>query len=137
MKNFWIGGLVLLALAPAYVAVFSSQGVSAREEAKPEKGATTGPRDTVVETEGHNLLVTDNQSDTLYFYTIDKDAKIGSDLKLRCEGRSEAGRQGSHQADGRECREVKRPVPGFGSPTAAGRPALAIHRNEPRPEIPR
>jgi hypothetical protein len=36
-----------------------------------------------VETEGHNLLVTDNQSNTLYFYTIDKDAKIGSDLKLR------------------------------------------------------
>ena len=37
----------------------------------------------MVETEGHNLLVTDNQTDILYFYTIDKDAKIGSDLKLR------------------------------------------------------
>jgi hypothetical protein len=41
------------------------------------------PRYTVVETQGHNLIVTDNRSNTLYFYTIDKDAKIGSDLKLR------------------------------------------------------
>ena len=46
-------------------------------------GSMGGPRYTVVETEGHNLIVTDNQSNTLYFYTIDKDAKIGSDLKLR------------------------------------------------------
>ena len=37
----------------------------------------------MVETEGHNLLVTDNRAEILYFYTIDKDAKIGSDLKLR------------------------------------------------------
>jgi hypothetical protein len=47
-------------------------------------GAMGGaPRYTVVGTEGHNLIVTDNQKNTLYFYTIDKDAKIGSDLKLR------------------------------------------------------
>jgi hypothetical protein len=37
----------------------------------------------VVETEGHNLIVTDNHTNTLYFYTIDKGAKIGSELKLR------------------------------------------------------
>jgi hypothetical protein len=42
-----------------------------------------GPRYSVIETEGHNLIVTDNQSNTLYFYTIDKDAKIGSELHLR------------------------------------------------------
>jgi hypothetical protein len=42
-----------------------------------------GPRYTVVETEGHNLLVTDNGTNTLYYYTIDKDKEIGSDLKLR------------------------------------------------------
>ena len=50
-----------------------------------QRDTATGsfPRYTVVETEGHNLIVTDNQSNTLYFYTIDKDAKIGSDLKLR------------------------------------------------------
>jgi hypothetical protein len=38
---------------------------------------------TVVMTEGHNLLVTDNAGNKLYFYTIDKDKPIGSPLKLR------------------------------------------------------
>jgi hypothetical protein len=42
-----------------------------------------GPRYTVGETEGHNLIVTDNKTNTLYFYTIDKDKEVGSDLKLR------------------------------------------------------
>ena len=46
-------------------------------------GGTAGPRYTVVETQGHNLLVTDNGTNTLYYYTIDKDKEIGSDLKLR------------------------------------------------------
>src|SRR5579859_505452 len=46
-------------------------------------GGGRGPSYSVVETEGHNLIVTDNKTNTLYFYTIDKDAKIGSDLKLR------------------------------------------------------
>ena len=40
-------------------------------------------RYTVVETEGHNLIVTDNQANQLYFYTVDKGAEIGSELKLR------------------------------------------------------
>jgi hypothetical protein len=47
------------------------------------EGGMSGPHYTVVMTEGHNLIVTDNQNDTLYFYTIDKDKQIGSDLKLR------------------------------------------------------
>ena len=38
---------------------------------------------TVVMTEAHNLLVTDNATNKLYFYTIDKDKPIGSPLKLR------------------------------------------------------
>jgi hypothetical protein len=37
----------------------------------------------VVLTEGHNLLVTDNNNNQLYFYSKDKDAPIGSPLKLR------------------------------------------------------
>jgi hypothetical protein len=45
--------------------------------------ATNGPRYTVGDTEGHNLIVTDNKTNTLYFYTIDKDKEIGSELKLR------------------------------------------------------
>jgi hypothetical protein len=41
------------------------------------------PRYSVVETEGYNLIVTDNRSQTVYFYTIDKDKQVGSELKLR------------------------------------------------------
>jgi hypothetical protein len=50
------------------------------------KGGTAGgggPKYTIVETQGHNLLVTDNSTNTVYFYTIDKDGKVGDDLKLR------------------------------------------------------
>ena len=38
---------------------------------------------TVVSTEGTNLIVTDDGTNTLYFYTIDEDAEPGDDLKLR------------------------------------------------------
>jgi hypothetical protein len=44
-----------------------------------------GAHYTVVMTEGHNLLVTDNGTNKLYFYTTDKDKPIGSPLKLRAE----------------------------------------------------
>lgn len=74
--------MVLVAVVSATLGSFATRGTAAREDEKPA-GATTGPRYSVVETEGHNLLVTDNRTETLYFYTIDKDAKIGSDLKLR------------------------------------------------------
>ncbi len=46
-------------------------------------GAAASPRYTVVETEGHNLIVTDNQKNTLYFYTVNKEAPVGSPLYLR------------------------------------------------------
>ncbi len=50
-------------------------------QAQEEKAAAG--RYSVVMTEGHNLLVSDNGANKLYFYTIDKDAPIGSPLKLR------------------------------------------------------
>jgi len=61
----------------------ASHALPARGGAAEGKEAVGGPRYSVVETEGHNLIVTDNQTNTLYFYTIDKDAKIGSEMKLR------------------------------------------------------
>ncbi len=66
-------------LAVALVVALSWQPARAGREAAP----AGCPHYTVVETEGHNLIVTDNQTNMLYFYTIDKDAKIGSELKLR------------------------------------------------------
>jgi hypothetical protein len=48
-----------------------------------QSSASAATHYSVVMTEGHNLLVTDNASNTIYFYTIDKDKPIGSPLKLR------------------------------------------------------
>jgi hypothetical protein len=51
--------------------------------AEQESRMAGGTHYSVVMTEGHNLLVTDNAANKLYFYTIDKDKPIGSPLKLR------------------------------------------------------
>ena len=70
---------VLAALAVvALIVTTRFQPAQAQRDAAP-----AGHRYSVVETEGHNLIVTDNQTETLYFYTIDKEKEIGSDLKLR------------------------------------------------------
>jgi hypothetical protein len=73
-----LAGIAALALAALLVAV-------AWQPAQAGRGGSPGPfpRYSVLDSEGHNLIVTDNKTDTLYFYTIDKDARIGSDLKLR------------------------------------------------------
>src|SRR4051794_35639002 len=80
----WKKGIPLAVLAAlvlvAVLATLGRQPARAQRE-PPVTGGS--PHYTVVETEGHNLIVTDNQKNTLYFYTIDKDAKIGSPLKLR------------------------------------------------------
>src|SRR4051794_7832192 len=47
------------------------------------KGGGGMPHYSVVETNGQNLLVTDNSTNTLYFYTIDREEKVGAPLKLR------------------------------------------------------
>jgi hypothetical protein len=82
MNASWINRALLgcvAALVVALVVALTWQPARAQKEA----AASGCPNYTVVETEGHNLIVTDNQTNTLYFYTIDKDAKIGSPLKLR------------------------------------------------------
>jgi hypothetical protein len=70
-----VAGLVMIPL----MFMARSQPVRAERDAAP----TSGLRSSVIETEAHNLIVTDNQTNTLYFYTIDKDKPIGSELKLR------------------------------------------------------
>ena len=70
-----VAGLVVIAL------IFMARSQPARAERDP--APTSGPRYSVVETEASNLIVTDNQTNTLYFYTIEKDQPIGSELKLR------------------------------------------------------
>jgi hypothetical protein len=80
MNASWKNG-VALAVAAALVllvVVLCWQPALAQRD-----GATTSPRYSVIDTEGHNLIVTDNQRNTVYFYTIEKDKTVGSDLKLR------------------------------------------------------
>lgn len=73
--------VVFAAVLLAVALLISSRAAPARAD---REAAASGPaRYHVVETEGHNLIVTDNGTNTLYFYTIDKDKPIGSDLKLR------------------------------------------------------
>lgn len=40
-------------------------------------------RYSVVATEGTNLIVTDNKTNLLYFYVVDRDQEAGAELKLR------------------------------------------------------
>ena len=76
-------------LATAAAVVVLGLIVTARwQPAQAEQGAARAAqspsiRYSVIETEGHNLIVTDNSNNALYFYTIDKDKEVGSELKLR------------------------------------------------------
>jgi len=85
MKKVWHGvSFVALALvfALALTALLGGRQAAlgrAADEAKPGGG----PRYSVIETQGHNLLVADNGANKLYYYTTDMDAPIGSPLKLR------------------------------------------------------
>jgi hypothetical protein len=54
------------------------------EPAQAQRGAeNSGPRYSVIETQGFNLLVTDNATNKLYYYATDKDVPVGSPMKLR------------------------------------------------------
>lgn len=74
------GAVVLGAALVAGLLLFTSRG---QTSGGLQDKATGGPHYTVLETEGHNLIVTDNASNTLYFYTVDKGQAPGADLKLR------------------------------------------------------
>jgi hypothetical protein len=81
-KCLQTGAVIALAVVAAVViSMFSPNRQAAF--GKTEDAKSAGARYTVVMTEGHNLLVTDNGVNKLYFYTIDKDKPIGSPLKLR------------------------------------------------------
>ncbi|MFO0798158.1 MAG: hypothetical protein U0804_11840 [Gemmataceae bacterium] len=49
----------------------------------PAGGAAGGSKYTVVETEGTNLLVVDNSTNTMFYYTVDPGQEVGSPLHLR------------------------------------------------------
>src|SRR4051794_20076616 len=79
MNRYGVTGLVVAAAAVAVVVGGLMQPAFGRADG----AANSNPHYTVVETEGHNLLVTDNSTNTFYFYTADKGEPVGSELKLR------------------------------------------------------
>ena len=77
-RDFTVVGVLLLAVIVGVV----SYSVSPAQTGA-AAGAAAIPRYNVVSTDGTNLIVTDNQTNVINFYTIDKEAQIGSELKLR------------------------------------------------------
>ena len=76
----WCAALAVLMIA------FGTFGHWPRTEAQQAAGqAAGGPKYTVVDTEGSNLVVVDNSTNTLYFYTVDPEKAAGDELKLRGE----------------------------------------------------
>ena len=63
----------------ALIILARSQTTGAEAPTPPHPGL----RYTVIETQGFNLLVTDNATNKLYYYATDKDVPVGSPMKLR------------------------------------------------------
>jgi hypothetical protein len=74
----WGTAVVVLVIA------FGVFGLRPRTEAQQAPAeAAAGPKYTVVDTEGTNLIVVDNASNTLYFYCVEPGKEVGEDLHLR------------------------------------------------------
>jgi hypothetical protein len=83
MKNMWKGGIFILVAIALIAAIVMATGRQQALAGTRDNAQGAGPHYSVVMTEGHNLLVTDNATNKIYFYTVDKDKPIGSPLKLR------------------------------------------------------
>jgi hypothetical protein len=85
MSANWKNRLMLAALI-LLVVVLGLMVMDRLQMAQAQRGpvaAGGGPRYTVIETQGFNLLVTDNARNKLYYYATDKDTPVGAPLKLR------------------------------------------------------
>jgi hypothetical protein len=80
-KNRILAAGVLVTAVTLLVLSSTARPVLGRADEQAKTGPA--PHYSVVMTEAHNLLVTDNGTNKLHFYTIDKDKPIGSPLKLR------------------------------------------------------
>src|SRR5258708_13002196 len=81
-KTWKIGGFLVLALLVGVALVLPGTRQAAFGGATDDAKMAGPAHYTVVMTEGHNLLVTANASNKLYFYTIDKANPIPSPLTL-------------------------------------------------------
>ena len=79
-KSVIVGGLVLVFVAGVSLGMTMSQPALGGGK---EKAPAVAPRYTVVQNGLTGMVVTDNQSNTLYFYSIDAGSDPGADMKLR------------------------------------------------------
>ena len=77
-KSSLVVGIAVLLLAGAAIGMSLNTPTAAQGPA-----AASGARYQVVETDGMSLIVTDQQKNTVFFYTVDQGEKPGSDLHLR------------------------------------------------------
>ena len=87
MQATWNRNVLAALILAVGVAIgwWISQGNSPSVQAAADDKAAGPARYSVVQTMGDHIIVTDNQTNMLYFYAIEKDAAIGSDLKKRAE----------------------------------------------------
>jgi hypothetical protein len=77
----WKNGMLFVVGA---VLISATLLLTSRDAAQGQGGKMGGGAQyTVVATDGSHIIVTDNKVNRLYFYAIDKDGKIGDELKLR------------------------------------------------------
>lgn len=78
-RILWATGLAMFGIGLGLYAFRPAEG----NAQAPVAAASSGPKYTVVETDGTNLLVVDNATNLMHFYTIDQDKVVGDELKLR------------------------------------------------------
>ena len=83
MSVNWKNRMPMVVGAALMVVALTVMVLSQPAQAQRGSGPPFGPRYTVIETQGFNLLVTDNAANKLYYYATDKDVPPGSPLKLR------------------------------------------------------
>ena len=83
MSVNWKNRMPMVVGAALMVVALTVMVLSQPAQAQRGSGPPFGPRYTVIETQGFNLLVTDNAANKLYFYATDKDVPVGSPMKLR------------------------------------------------------
>ncbi len=78
-QSSWVWAVALIVFGVGF-GVYAFKPTTSTAQAP---GAAASPKYTVIETDGTNLLVADNSTNTVYYYTVDPDKAPGDELKLR------------------------------------------------------
>ncbi|MCY2939346.1 MAG: hypothetical protein NTV55_13440 [Planctomycetota bacterium] len=79
----WMGRIILLGIVAGCTFALVRQPEAKANQSVVAAVVGGGPRYTVVDTDITNLMVVDNSTNLIHFYTVDQGKEPGSDLKLR------------------------------------------------------